>query len=155
MEEEQAAPSFPTALGQSPLQDLFLSVLHSPQDIPVLPLSYHITKVFPPHVTGTSTSTCLHPCCHPLRTADPQKSLLLEEVIQPLMDTWESRKADARSTRMAELSATLIFCIFSQCHTCLTSQTQDSRYDRSMPAGDKVCLALQKLDSSDHHLGGR
>lgn len=71
------------------------------------------------------------------------------------MDTLGSRKAQTRSTSMAELSATLIFCIFSQCHTCLTSQIQDSMCNRSMPAGDKVCMALQKLDSLDHHLGGR
>lgn len=86
MEEEQAASGFPIVLGQSPLQDLFLSALHSPQDIPILPLPYHITKDFPPHVTNT----CLHPYCHPLRTPDPQRSLLLEEVSQPLMDTWST-----------------------------------------------------------------
>lgn len=152
MEDEQAAaPGFPAVLGQSPLQDLFLLAIHSPQDIAVLPLPYRVTKVFPPHVTGTSTSTCLHPYCHPLRTPDPQRSLLLEEV----RSTWGSRKAQTRSTGMAELSATLIFCIFSQCHTCLTSQIQDSMCNRSTPAGDKVCMALQKPDSLDHHLGGR
>lgn len=88
MEEEQAALGFPAVLGHSPLQDLCLSALHSPHDILVLLLSYRTTKVFPPRATGTSTSTCLHPCCHPLRTPDPQRSLLLQEVSQPLMDTW-------------------------------------------------------------------
>lgn len=44
---------------------------------------------------------------------------------------------------MAGLSATLIVYIFSQCHTCLTSQIQDSRCNGFVPAGDKVCLALQ------------
>lgn len=115
MEEEQLASGFPTVLAHILLQDGLLSALYSLRDISVLPPPYCLTKSFPPHFTGTSTSTCMPSLLSPLGDAWPM------EIPDPargdpafdrnLQHTRGGRKAQARSMRMTELSV-LIFCTF-------------------------------------------
>lgn len=148
MEEEQLAPGFPTVLGHIPLQDLLRSALHSLRDISVLPPPCYLTKAFPPCCTGTSTSMCVPSLLSPLGDTWPME-ILARVKGEPASDenlehTRGCSKAQASMTRMTGPSAIPIFCTFGWCCTHLTPQIQDSGCNRSLLAGDRVCLGLQK-----------